>query len=161
MKKRINTIIIAIIAMLTITCIDNNLQINTLTNKETDTLYSFFGRQIVLNDSILEQISTIAQQDKMLLYSDSILQIGDVRWRVNLHDRNLTLFTSVEPDDSQMLPVINYVNSIYGYPYEEEEYHYLWSSSNNPKNFYAPGRYTLVRLRRVRSEEGGTFLFFD
>lgn len=42
---------------------------------EQDTLFSFLGKPIVINDKICEQISTIAVQDKKLSYSDSIIQI--------------------------------------------------------------------------------------
>ena len=126
-------------------CVEGNGFENEL--QKSDTLQSFFGRQLVLNDSMLEQISAIARQDDMLSYSDSILQIGDVRWRVNIYEQYITLFTSTEPNAPQMLSVVNYLKSIYGEPDEayEDEGDYRW---------------TQVRLRRVRSEEGGSFLFF-
>ena len=103
----------------------------------------------------------------MLSYGDSILQIGDVRWRVNINKTRLRgaplqsviLVTSVQPDDSKIKGVVEYLNSIYGKPYDEEEdgMRIKWSTSNNK---YEAGS-TLVRLRRVNSEEGGTFLHFS
>ena len=45
---------------------------------EQDTLFSFLGKPIVINDKICEQISAIAAQDKKLSYSDSIIQIVNV-----------------------------------------------------------------------------------
>ena len=45
-----------------------------------DTLSSFLGKAIVINDKIYEQISAIAAQDKKLSYSNKIIQIVDVRW---------------------------------------------------------------------------------
>ena len=126
-----------------------------------DTVSSFFGKPIVINDKIYDQISAIATQDKMLSYSDSIIQIGNVRWRVNLKSDNIVLMTSVQPDDPKMKQVVKYLSDIYGKPYEDEEdgYDIKWSSSDNPSDIFRPGS-TLVHLRRVHTEEGGTFLFF-
>jgi hypothetical protein len=126
-----------------------------------DTISSFLGKPIVINDKIIEQISAIAAQDKMLSYSDSIIQIGNVRWCINLMSDNIVLMTSVQPDEPKMKQVVKYLTGIYGKPYEDEEdgYDIKWSSSDNPSDIFRPGS-TLVHLRRVRSEEGGTFLFF-
>lgn len=126
-----------------------------------DTISSFLGKPIVINDKIYEQISAIAAQDKMLSYSDSIIQIGNVRWCVSLMSNNIVLMTSVQPDDSKMKQVVKYLTGIYGKPYEDEEdgYDIKWSSSDNPSDIFRPGS-TLVHLCRVRSEEGGTSLFF-
>jgi SanA protein len=126
-----------------------------------DTIQSFLGKPIRINNSICEQISAIATQDEMLSYGDSILQIGDVRWRVNLDLPNIVLFTSVQPDDPKMKQVVKYLNSIYGNPYQDDEdgYSIKWSSSDDSLDIYRPGS-TLVHLRRVHSEEGGTFLIF-
>ena len=126
-----------------------------------DTISSFLGKPIVINDKIYEQISAIAAQDKMLSYSDSIIQIGNVRWCINLMSDNIVLMTSVQPDEPKMKQVVKYLTGIYGKPYEDEEdgYDIKWSSSDNPSDIFRPGS-TLVHLRRVRSEEGGTSLFF-
>ena len=115
-------------------------------------IYSFLGKPIVMNDMICEQISAIADQDTMLSYKDSILQIGDVSWRVNIDLPYVVLLTSVQPDDPKMKQVVKYLTGIYGKPYDEEEdgFSIKWSS---------PGS-TMVHLRRVHTEEGGTFLFF-
>ena len=106
-----------------------------------DTISSFLGRPIVI--------------------SDSIIQIGNVRWCINLMSDNIVLMTSVQPDEPKMKQVVKYLTGIYGKPYEDEEdgYDIKWSSSDNPSDIFRPGS-TLVHLRRVRSEEGGTFLFF-
>ena len=126
-----------------------------------DTISSFLGKPIVINDKICEQISAIANQDKKLSYSDSIIQIVNVRWRVNLMSDGIVLMTSVQPDDPKMKQVVKYLTGIYGKPYDDEEdgYDIKWSSSDDPLNIFRPGS-TLVHLRRVHSEEGGTFLFF-
>ena len=128
---------------------------------ELNTISSFLGKPIVINDSICEQISAIATQDKMLSHSDSIIQIGNVRWCVSLMSNNIVLMTSVQPDKPKMKQVVKYLTGIYGKPYEDEEdgYDIKWSSSDNPSDIFRPGN-TLVHLRRVRSEEGGTSLFF-
>ena len=123
-------------------------------NTSQATKYSFLGKPVIINDSLCEQIASIANQDEMLSYSDSIVQIGDVRWRINLMPDGIALMTSVQPDDPKMKRVVKYLNSIYGKPYDDEEDGYIkWSSSS-------PGR-TLVHLRRVHTEEGGTFLIFQ
>ena len=120
---------------------------------------SFLGKPIVINNSVYEQISTIAEQDKMLSYSDSIIQIGDVRWRVNLMPNSIGLMTSVQPDDPKMNQVVKYLTSIYGKPYDgEDEFSIKWSSSGDSLNKIGG---TIVHLRRVHSEEGGTFLIFQ
>jgi TolB-like protein len=124
-----------------------------------DTISSFLGKPIVINDKIYEQISAIAAQDKMLSYSDSIIQIGDVRWCVNLMSNNIVLMTSVQPDASKMKQVVKYLTGIYGKPYEEDGYDIKWSSPDNTSDTFRPHS-TFVHLRRVHSEEGGTFLFF-
>ena len=127
-----------------------------------DTIHSFLGKPVVVNDSICEQIAAIADQDDMLSYSDSILQIGDVLWRVNLDMPNIMLCTSALLDDPRMKRVVRYLNSIYGKPCDDEEDgdNILWSSSNDSLDILKPGS-TLVRLRRVHTDEGGTFLFFN
>ena len=129
---------------------------------EQDTLFSFLGKPIVINDKICEQISAIAAQDKKLSYSDSIIQILNVRWRVNLMSGGIVLMTSVQPDDPMMKQVVKYLTGIYGKPYENEEdgYDIKWSSSDDPLNIFRPGC-TLVHLRRIRSEEGGTCLILQ
>ena len=125
------------------------------------TIQSFLGKPIIINDSICEQISAIASQDEMLSYNDSILQIGNVRWRVNLDLPNIVLFTSVQPDDPKMKQVVKYLNRIYGNPYQDDEdgYSIKWSSSDDSLDIFRSGN-TLLHLRRVYSEEGGTFLLF-
>ena len=127
-----------------------------------NTIQSFLGKPIIINDSICEQISAIASQDEMLSYNDSILQIGNVRWRVNLDLPNIVLFTSVQPDDPKMKQVVKYLNRIYGKPYQDDEdgYSIKWSSSDDSLDIFRSGS-TLLHLRRVHSEEGGTFLFFQ
>ena len=137
----------------------NNRKSNDVVAQET--ISSFWGKPIVINDKIYEQISAIATQDKMLSYSDSNIQIGNVRWCVSLMSNNIVLMTSVQPDDFNMKQVVKYLTGIYGKPYEDEEdgYDIKWSSSDNPSDIFRPGS-TLVHLRRVRSEDGGTFLFF-
>ena len=165
MKKYSITVVIALMAILIINLVFNFCErieagyegiLYDSTNEGKDTfpitISSFFGQQLILNKPIGEQLSAIAKRDEMLVYceNDSILQIGNVRWRLNLYNHDIVLLTSVNPDAPQMLPVIQYINSIYGKPYDEYEDDYRWSSVN-----------TLIRLRRVRSDMGGSVLFFD
>ena len=158
MRKVIPIIAIILLAMVSCHRLESN---ETKEDQFNDTIQSFLGKPVVLNDSVCEQISVIAAHDKMLSYKDSILQIGDVRWRVNLRLPSIALLTSVQPDDPKMKQVVKYLNGIYGKPYEDEEdgYDIKWSSSDDSLDLFRPGS-TLVHLRRVHSEEGGTFLFF-
>ena len=138
----------------------SDINVNNVRDYSQTTINSFFGKPVTINNSLCEQIASIANQDEMLSYSDSIVQIGDVRWRINLGKNIIALMTSVQPDDPKMKQVVKYLNSIYGKPYEEDdEYSIKWSSSDDSLNVFRPGC-TLVHLRRVHSEEGGTFLFF-
>ena len=75
---------------------------------------------------------------------------------------SIALMTSVQPDDPKMKQVVEYLNGIYGKPYQddEDEYSIKWSSSGDSLDIFKPGS-TLVHLRRVHTEEGGTFLFFE
>jgi len=148
-----------VLALCMISCTANKNDVNVV---EQDTLFSFLGKPIVINDKICEQISAIAAQDKKLSYSDSIIQIVNVRWRVNLMSGGIVLMTSVQPEDPKMKQVVKYLNSIYGKPYlyDEDEYNIKWSSSDDSLDIFRPGS-TLVHLRRVHSEEGGTFLVFQ
>lgn len=141
---------------------DDNNRSEEISIKHRDTIYSFFGKPIIINDSICEQISVMAERDKMLSYNDSIVQIGDVRWRINLMPNSIALMTSVQPDDPKMKQVVKFLNSIYGKPYQDDEdgYSIKWSSSDDSLDIFRPGS-TLVHLRRVNSEEGGTFLIFQ
>lgn len=126
------------------------------------TIFSFLGKPIIINDSLCEQIASIANLDEMLSYSDSIVQIGDVKWRINIMPNAIALMTSVQPDDPKMKQVVEYLNGIYGKPYQDDEdgYSIKWSSSGDYLDIFKPGS-TLVRLRRVHTEEGGTFLIFQ
>ena len=141
---------------------------NELSNRKSnnvvtrDTISSYFGKPIVINDKIYEQISAIVVHDKMLSYSDSIIQIGNVRWRINLMSGCIVLMTSVQPDDPKMKQVVKYLTGIYGKPYEDEEdgYDIKWSSSDDSLDIFRPDC-TLVHLRRIHSEEGGTCLIFQ
>lgn len=133
----------------------------TTMTEAPDTIAFFFGHQLIMNDSILQQIEKITLDDPFLSIEGTVLKTGDVGWGINIHPGNIVLFSSVQPVDDKMKPVVKYLNGIYGKPYEDEEdgYDIKWSSSTDPTDVFAPGS-TLVHLRRVRSEEGGSFLMF-
>ena len=139
----------------------NNPMLDTNEMGSQVTIFSFLGKPIIINDSLCEQIASIANLDEMLSYSDSIVQIGDVRWRINLMPNAIALMTSVQPDDPKIKQVVEYMNGIYGKPYQNDEdgYSIKWSSSGDYLDIFKPGS-TLVHLRRVHTEDGGTFLIF-
>jgi hypothetical protein len=157
----ISGIVICLILMLVCNQIVMNNGNEVGTNSQT-TIFSFLGKPIIINDSLCEQIASIANLDEMLSYSDSIVQIGDVRWRVNLMPNAIALMTSVQPDDPKMKQVVEYMNGIYGKPYQDDEdgYSIKWSSSGDSLDIFKPGS-TLVHLRRVHTEESETFLIFQ
>ena len=151
---------------------DNKANLILDNSMPKDTIQSFLGKQLLLNDSVYEQISFIASQDKMLSYKDSILQIGDVRWRVNfVYCRNpwesypcIRMQSNIQLDDPKMKMVIRYMNSKYGKPYSIDENSIGWSSSEDSDNTHIPGC-TLVSLFRYEPEEGtilkfSTFYYF-
>ena len=126
-----------------------------------DTVYSFFGKPIVINDSIREQISAVAAQDTMLSYNNCILQIGNVKWQLYIDDLHMDLHTTIQPNDPRMEEVIKYLNRIYGKPFkvEENEFRLRWSSSDDTLNTYKK-KSTRVSLCPIHSKEGGTCLSF-
>lgn len=127
-----------------------------------DTIYSFLGKPVVLNDSVLEQINVIAKRDSKLSCHDRILQICDVKWGINFSSSGIRLITSVNIDDPKMKQVLRYLNKLYGKPYDdnEDEGIICWSSSADPHDIYKPPC-TLVRLRGIHGDDGGTALFFE
>lgn len=123
---------------------------------------SFFGKPIVMDDwtSIHHQIRVIASENDMLNYATDIdlcvLSIGDVGFGVNIDGDGIHLIASIQPDDPKMRRVIDYLNSIYGEPEEDDSDCYCWRAGAN-------GGCTdgmVIRLRPLHSEEGGTVLFF-
>ena len=139
-------------------CYDSN-EISAGTPK--DSIHSFLGKPIVINNLIYEQIADVAKQDEMLSYRDSILQIGNVKWRINITPRGVALMTSVHPNDASMKIVTKYLNGIYGEPYDrEDDFSIKWSSSDDSLDRFRPGS-TLIHLRGVHSEEDGMFLLFN
>ena len=168
MKKKVFKIGALTIGILVVIClalmlICNQIVVNNANDggrKSHVTIISFLGQQIIINDSLCEQIASIANQDSMLACNDSIIQICDVRWRINLMSNSIVLMTSVQPDDPKMKQVVKYMNSIYGKPYDEYEdgYSIKWSSSDDSLDVISG---TLVHLRRVHTEEGGTVIIFQ
>lgn len=127
---------------------------------EYDTI-SFFGKPIVMDDwtGILHQIRMIAEKDSMLTFTTDVdtrvLAVCGVGFGVNVHgDNSIVLISSTEVDDPKIIPIVKYLNGIYGEAYEGEPDNYWWG---------ADGRSTIgatVRLRPLHSEEGGTVIMF-
>ncbi len=113
-----------------------------------DTIYSFLGKPIIINDSVFTRISEVAAQDRMLTYnSDSTLQIGDVKWNIKFTAYDMVLYTSTKTDDSRMKEVINYLSSIYGEP---------WTTEREPNTYYWPEPFTNSATQKtdVRLRQG-------
>lgn len=77
--------------------------------------------------------------------SDSIVQLCNVRWKVNsFRDGNVCLFTSTLVDSPEMKSVVQLIDSICGKHDEVENLHFCWNE---------------LKLRRCRSERnGGTMI---
>ena len=134
----------------------------SVVQEQVDTIASFLGHQIVLNDSALLQIEKIASNDDFLYIEGDVLKIGNVSWGINVSTDGITLISSIEPNDIHMAEVIRYLNKIYGKPYEKEDdgFDIKWSSSRDSHDIFSPGS-SLVHLHRVHSEEEGTVLIFN
>lgn len=87
----------------------------------------------------------------------AVLSIGEVDFGVNIDDDDIRFITSTQPDDPKMKQVIVFLSSIYGEPEEDEPDNYLWRVGANEDY---PDR-TVIRLRPLHSEEGGTVLFIE
>lgn len=127
-----------------------------------DTIASFFGHKVILNDKVYQQLEKIANGDEYLSVERKgdllVLKTGKVAWGINRSANGIALFSSVQPEDEDMRDVVKHLKAIYGEPYEDDDYDIKWSSSGK-EDVFAPGS-TLVYLRRVHSDEGGTVLFF-
>ena len=119
-----------------------------------DTIYSFLGKPLIIDDSVFTHISAIADQDTMLSYSNRILQIGDVSWRIKFNPFDMILTSSTTADAPSMHEVIKYLKSIYGEPWtiEKRPFEYHWSFSDN--------LITWVWLWSKYPKEEGTILSF-
>jgi len=118
----------------------------------------FFGKPVILDDSthIMQQITEIVESDTMLSIDGRELTVGKVEFGINFHSGFLSLLSSTQPDDPKMKEVIEYLNSIYGTPEEDEPDNYWWYVGADED--YS-GK-LVARLRPLHSEEGGTVLFF-
>lgn len=120
---------------------------------------SFFGEPIVMDDSthIMQQITEIVESDTMLSIEGWVLTVGKIGFGVaiNIHSGYLILLSSTQVDDPKIKEVLEYLNSIYGTPYENDPDDYWWRdrADDNILGW-------IVRMRPFRSEEGGTVLFF-
>ncbi len=87
----------------------------------------------------------------------AVLSIGEVEFGVNIDGDGIRLITSTQPDDPNMKQVIDYLNSFYGEPEEDEPDNYWWRVGANKG--YPNGK--VIRLRPLHFEEGGTMLFIE
>lgn len=131
-------------------------QASVYTNKPQ---ISFFGKPVILDDSthIMQQITEIVESDTMLSISGRVLTVGQVGFGINIHSGFLSLLSSTQVDDPKIKEVVEYLNSIYGTPDEDDPDDYWWREKADGDNL---GR-LIVRMRPLHSEEGGTVLFFE
>lgn len=124
-----------------------------------NSLISFFGKPVILDDSthIMQQITEIVESDTMLSITGRVLTVGQVGFGINIHTGYLSLLSSTQVDDPKIKEVLEYLNSIYGAPEENEPDDYWWYVGADEDY---PGR-LVARMRPLHSEEGGTVLFFE
>ncbi len=129
---------------------------------DTHKTLCFFGTEVKLNRSILSQLQEIALKNKDITIKNNNIKVKDVEWGINVRPDFILLFSSIQPDDPKMKFVKEYITEIYGDPYDDESegFDIKWSSSPDVNNIFS-GDCTLVHLRRVHTEEGGTFLIFQ
>ena len=111
----------------------------------------FFGESLILDDSahVMQQIKEISEKDTMLSVDGRVLTVGEVGFGINVNENGVILISSVQIDDLQMKPVVQYLKNLYGNP-----------SDADPEN----GCYWFdkdIRVRRLHSEEGGTTIIFN
>ena len=126
-----------------------------------DTIYSFFGKPIIINDSIKEQISMIADQDTLLSYNNSILTIGNVKCHIYIDDLDMELQTDIQTNDPRMEIVVRHLYRIYGKPFliREKRGLLMWSSSVDTLNIYKR-KCTVVSISQADPKKGGTCISF-
>lgn len=119
---------------------------------------SFFGKPVLLDDSthIMQQITEIVANDTKLSIDGWVLTVCQVGFRVNMGNNVFSLISSTQTDDPTMKEVVEYLNSIYGVPEEDEPDYYWWHVSSDDDN---PSGW-IVRMRPLHTVEGGTVLFF-
>ena len=110
---------------------------------------------VVLTNAMVDSAIQFLIGNHPLSSGDSIVTTGDVSWRINWVDNGVELMTSVEPDSPQMKPIIDYMRKLLGEPSENEENALEWSDITYQEVNYS------IRLRRDRSETGGTIIIID
>lgn len=121
-----------------------------------------FGHTISLDSaSIDDELAALANDIDEIEYDveKGNITLCDVTFHVNADQRSLAFMTSVQPDSPKMEEVRNLISMYYGKVSNEDDLVYTWPyvmdeagrSNHNP----------YIKMRRVHSDEGGTFIFFD
>lgn len=121
-----------------------------------------FGHTISLDSACLnDELTALANDVDEIEYDveKGNITLCDVTFHVNADQRSLALMTSVQPDSPKMEEVRNLISMYYGKVSNENDLVYTWPyvmdeagrSNHNP----------YIKMRRVHSDEGGTFIFFD
>ena len=85
-----------------------------------------------------------------------LLIFGDVVFGVNVCEDNIVFISSTQVDDPRIKRIVNYLNGKFGKANEEEPDNYWWYvDSQNNENYGS-----IIRLRPLSSEEGGTIIMF-
>lgn len=124
-------------------------------------IISFFGHELYMEDAVIPQLIGIASKCEEISVEGNVMAIGEVKWGINVQSDGICLLTSIQPESPKMESVKRVLTRYYGEPYEECENDYKWSSdsySDSEYGFLPCG--TLVHLRRINTEEGGTALLF-
>lgn len=82
-----------------------------------------------------------------------LLTFGEATFVVNVNEDNITLISSTSVDDPNVIPIVNYLNDIYGEAQGDEPSNYWWSTDGHNNMFGST-----IRLRPLHSEYGGTVI---
>ena len=96
------------------------------------------------------------QQEELndtIAFERPLLAFGEVVFAVNVNEDNIMLISSTPADDPNVMPIVNYLNGIFGEAQEDEPSNYWWSADGHNNMFGST-----IRLRPLRSEEGGTVI---
>lgn len=123
--------------------------------------FSFLGHDVVCEqDSLASEWAKACESDSNItidLLSGNITLYG-VTFHINESGKgSIALMSSVEPDSRQVQGLVKTISRFHGKAYDNEPYSYCWPSFYDERTPYQ----TNIRLRRIRTDFGGTVIFIE
>jgi len=108
----------------------------------------FLGYRVALNDSVNEQLISLAEDTKAFSIKGRVISLFGVDWGLNIEKDGINLLTSTPYTSPKIQKVIDGLTNIYGKPYDNDidDAHCYWYE---------------VRMRSLRMGEEGTVMFFE